>query len=490
MAPVQMSDERLAGAKEHKRIAKLVEIMEKCEDDRIRNLVLEHAPTEATPLQQWHTLTRSRQWAGRVQRLSHLLGEMGLADFQSLKEAFLKEPLPVVSSCVATIPPPPLPAAAQCQETARLASGPRVQRRVKVGTKRGVVIGKGGENIAMVQRESGARIQMNKSTGTVTISGSEAQVVKANYLIAALIRPPEPRAPVHQQPSLVVNSSVHGSAEICSIAKQLDSDERKCCNRVLEMAKRRLLVVLAELEREVPVATADSSVVVHYRERRRQLDRERTEARRQRDEEQATGRHTIHVSCSSAAVGTIVGKKGVNLKRIGAEFGCKIVFNPSRQCFELKSVDPEALQHGKTALLNLEAKFNRDQAHWATEKEHRQTEYHHRQQLSVFWQEQKLVFPELDSWKDGASSLWHRHQRGKRKAANQHRQQIKIDSTRRSTAQGGRWSRPLKLDKGSSSGRRMKRLVRTQKMKPAHRADSQAQVQTEVFDWTCPMKAL
>lgn len=466
-------NEQVVAAKKHQPTAKLFEMIKQHEDNRINNLVAEFAPN---PLQQWHTLTRSRQWAGRVQRLAHLLGAMGLADLQSLKEMFLKETSLAVSSCSLqpTISPPPSPVAAHSQEPVQFGSRPRVQRRINVGKKYPVVIGKDGESVAVVQRESGARIQVDKSTGTVTISGMEAQVAKANHLIDALVGAPEPRAAVHQQPSLVAGSPMHGCAELCSIANQLNNDERKCCNLVLEVAKRRLLAVLAELEREVPMTTADSGVVVHYRERRRQLDREKAAATRTRT-------HALHVACSRAAVGTIVGKNGVNLKRIGAEFGCKIVYKRGEQCFELKTMSPttgvstEALQLGKNALLLLEAKFHRDQAHWAVEQKRRQ--------------KQKLVLPGPDTWKEDATRLWHRHRRGKRKAANQQRQQIKIDSIRRSAQSGGRRSRSLKLDECIASNREMKKLLRAKSTKLAHRADIRVQVQMKIFDWTCPMKA-
>eukprot|EP01043_Picozoa_sp_COSAG02_P058722 COSAG02_NODE_7356_length_3048_cov_8.873177_2_plen_634_part_00 len=361
----QLSDERIATT-ERKRIAKLVENIEKHEDDRVTNLVVEHAPTAATTLQQWHTLTRSRQWAGRVQRLANLLGPMGLADFQRLKEAFL------------------------------------------------------------------------------------------------------------QQPSLVASSPVHGSAELCSIAKQLESDERKCHNQVLEVAKRRLLAVLADLERETPMTNAESGVV-HYRERRQKKDRERTQARQQ-GADQTTSMHTLHLRCSRAAVGTIVGKKGANLKRIGAKFGCKIIFSPSLECFELKSVDPEAGQRGKRALLDLEAEFNRAQAHWVAEKQRRK-------EAACYWQTQDLEAPDPETWKEDASSLWRRHQRGKRKAANENRQQQKIDRTRRSTAPGGRRSKPLKLADCRTSARVMKRLFRPRNKRPE---PQMAEMQIQVSERTAP----
>jgi hypothetical protein len=173
-----------------------------------------------------------------------------------------------------------------------------------------------------------------------------------------------------------------------------------------------------------------------------------------------------------------VGKKGVNLKRIGAKCGCKIIFNPRLQCFVLNGTDREGQRRGKHALLELEAKFNLDHAHWSAERERRRrTEQRGRWELISFYQKQQLAFPEPDTWKEDALSLWRRHQRGKRKASNQHRQQITIDSARRSTAPRGRRSKVLLLDECCTSDRVMKRLLRTNNKRPARGANSQVQMQ-------------
>jgi far upstream element-binding protein len=60
---------------------------------------------------------------------------------------------------------------------------------VDVGSKGGTVIGRGGENIRKVQDESGARVEIEKGTGIVKISGSKAGVAKAQELIADLLDP-------------------------------------------------------------------------------------------------------------------------------------------------------------------------------------------------------------------------------------------------------------------------------------------------------------
>lgn len=66
---------------------------------------------------------------------------------------------------------------------------PEAEVIVDVGSKGGTVIGRGGENIRMVQDESGARVEIEKGTGIVKISGSKAGVAKAQELIADLLDP-------------------------------------------------------------------------------------------------------------------------------------------------------------------------------------------------------------------------------------------------------------------------------------------------------------
>jgi|EP01043_Picozoa_sp_COSAG02_P028508 polyribonucleotide nucleotidyltransferase len=66
---------------------------------------------------------------------------------------------------------------------------PEATATIQVGDKGGTVIGRGGENIRKVQDESGARVDMEKGSGVVNISGSKAAVAKAQELIADLLDP-------------------------------------------------------------------------------------------------------------------------------------------------------------------------------------------------------------------------------------------------------------------------------------------------------------
>lgn len=66
---------------------------------------------------------------------------------------------------------------------------PEATATIQVGDKGGTVIGRGGENIRKVQEQSGARVDMEKGSGEVKISGSKAQVAKAQELIADLLDP-------------------------------------------------------------------------------------------------------------------------------------------------------------------------------------------------------------------------------------------------------------------------------------------------------------
>lgn len=66
---------------------------------------------------------------------------------------------------------------------------PEATATIQVGDKGGTVIGRGGENIRKVQEQSGARVDMEKGSGVVKISGSKAAVAKAQELIADLLDP-------------------------------------------------------------------------------------------------------------------------------------------------------------------------------------------------------------------------------------------------------------------------------------------------------------
>ena len=160
-----------------------------------------------------------------------------------------------------------------------------------------------------------------------------------------------------------------------------------------------------------------------------------------------------YVSCSRAAIGTIVGKGGANIKRIGVQFGCKIVFCPKMKCFRVDG-DDEATRKVEVELLKLQTQFNRDQQHWAKEKERRRAEKELSQELH-----EDLHFPDPQNFKEEAAGLWDRHQRGRKYAAKRRCQRLTIDNTRALTAPGGRRSRPTQLD--SVGARAMKRLLRS-----------------------------
>jgi len=66
---------------------------------------------------------------------------------------------------------------------------PEATATIQVGDKGGTIIGRGGENIRKVQDQSGARVDMEKGSGVVKISGSKAAVAKAQELIADLLDP-------------------------------------------------------------------------------------------------------------------------------------------------------------------------------------------------------------------------------------------------------------------------------------------------------------
>lgn len=191
-------------------------------------------------------------------------------------------------------------------------------------------------------------------------------------------------------------------------------------------------------------------------------------------------RHLTHVSCSRAAIGTIVGKGGANIKRIGAQFGCTVVFCPKMQCFRVDG-DAEATQKVEVELINLEKKFHRDQAHWAKEKARRSAEKKLSRDFSKQLHED-LDFPEPQNFKEEVAGLWHRHQRGRKKAAKRRCQKITIDNTTASTAPGGRRSKPTQLD--GAGARALKRVLRSQtaykSKRPARGANSFAQIHMQM----------
>ena len=262
----------------------------------------------AARLRQWHALTRSRRWGGRVHRLANLLDPMGVADYRALKEAFLQQ----------------------------------------------------------------------------------------------------------AQPSLAARSPIVTDQELGSIAKQLGDDERNCCEPVLELAKRRLLAALVEM---VP-AGAPNADTISYRERRRQRDRALAIAMHQDLSPAVPRLHTL-VRCSLAAIGTIIGQAGANIKRIGAQLGCKIFFCPTNRCFVLESGSSEVARRAQDALRSLETNFTLGQQRWAAEKARRRA----RENLVP---RQISNDPAVSDWKEEAGDLWRRHRRGRKKAESRHRQRVKI----------------------------------------------------------------
>ena len=141
----------------------------------------------------------------------------------------------------------------------------------------------------------------------------------------------------------------------------------------------------------------------------------------------------------------------VQRKRIGRDIGCKLLWNPAISRFEIRGCSPATThattQSSKAALLCLEAKFHHDQALWTAKKAKRRAD-----RLAACTPTE-CYETQMERYETHSSSLWHRHRRGKRKASNQHRQQDKIDSTRRSTAPGGRRSKLLKFGVGRSTRR-------------------------------------
>lgn len=217
-------------------------------------------------------------------------------------------------------------------------------------------------------------------------------------------------------------SSTHRS-EIIKMLTLLEQPERKGPADVeLESAKRQLLAALALLS-----------------------------------DQSASCPRVSHVRCSPAAIGTIVGKRGANIKRIGAQLGCTVVFDPKLQCFTVDG-DVEATQRAKVELLKLETSFNRDQAHWAKEKARRRAEKLSQRQGEKMPKslDEDLYFPEH---KEELTALWHRHRRGREKTAKRRRQPIVVDHTRFSAVPGG-WRPTAKVDVGGA--RALKRLLRWQ----------------------------
>ena len=244
------------------------------------------------------------------------------------------------------------------------------------------------------------------------------------------------------QPSLAASSCIFTDKELGTIAKQLGADERKCCEPLLELAKRRLLAALADM---VP-AGAPGAATISYRQRRRQQGALAMHQDMQQDLLQ------LNVHCSPAAVGTVVGRGGANIKRIGAQLGCKIFFSSTLQCFML-SGSSEAARRAQDALQSLVAQFKRDQEDWAVEKARRLA-----QRLSHPVREDSQQVQHglgVPDGKEEAGDLWRRHRRGRKKAGSQHRQRGKIDSRRQSTAPGGRRCAPLKLDIHGRATRRL-----------------------------------
>jgi hypothetical protein len=148
------------------------------------------------------------------------------------------------------------------------------------------------------------------------------------------------------------------------------------------------------------------------------------------------------------------GRRRVQRKRIGRDMGCELLWNPAFSRFEIRGGNPTARQSSKAALLCLEAKFHHDQALWTAKKAQRRAD-------------RLAAWMPTECYETHSSSLWHRHRRSRRKASDQRRQQHKVDSTRRSTAPGGRRSKPLEFGTGRSTRRSSSKVKR-----PARGANS------------------
>lgn len=138
----------------------------------------------------------------------------------------------------------------------------------------------------------------------------------------------------------------------------------------------------------------------------------------------------------------------VQPKRIGRRIGCKLLWNPAVSRFEIRGGNSTATQSSKAALLCLDAKFHHGQALWTAKKAQRRAD------ILAVRMPTECYETRMERYETHSSSLWHRHRRGKRKASNQlHRQQNMVDSTRRSTAPGGRRSKLLDFGAGRSTRR-------------------------------------
>ncbi|KNC82662.1 hypothetical protein SARC_05062 [Sphaeroforma arctica JP610] len=86
----------------------------------------------------------------------------------------------------------------------------RQQVVIDLQDKMGAVIGKGGENIKSIQQDSGARLDIDKDTNTITIGGQPAEVEAARVAVMLIMEPPPPESTYRREIETRMISAVVG----------------------------------------------------------------------------------------------------------------------------------------------------------------------------------------------------------------------------------------------------------------------------------------
>lgn len=86
----------------------------------------------------------------------------------------------------------------------------RQQVVIDLEDKMGAIIGKGGENIKAIQQESGARLDIDKDSNTITIGGQPNEVAAAKKAVMLIMEPPPPESTYRREIETRMISAVVG----------------------------------------------------------------------------------------------------------------------------------------------------------------------------------------------------------------------------------------------------------------------------------------
>lgn len=70
---------------------------------------------------------------------------------------------------------------------------------IDLADKLGAVLGKGGSTIRGISESSGARLDIDKETNTITVSGQPDEVAAAEKAIKLILTPPPPESTMRRE---------------------------------------------------------------------------------------------------------------------------------------------------------------------------------------------------------------------------------------------------------------------------------------------------